>query len=1174
MGSHTPRREGPIPATTMTTRTRLSSRDVRGLSVADARRSTSKKNVQPAAVLTDEHGIVTAWTPEAEALTGHTAEEMVGQPAWEICSRMAPPGHDPDEIRRRVKAMVDGIFTSGHIPSHPPHSHFRFQRSDGEVRTLEHDVATVPAKTGFGLAAFVRDVTDEAAEHKPDMGDEVEAATLHRLLFERMSNAVAIAEATLGQDGKPADYRIIDVNPAFERLTGFAADRFAGKLISEVRPDLREDLIGRANRVASSGEPDEFEGRDEASDRTVLIRLSRVGPTLLMAMIEDVTEARRAEAAVRERNAFIETIVTSAGEGFAVFDRDLRCLVWNPMMEHLSGLAAEQVFGRRPSDLFPAEMASRVEAGLRHAIESGDARPQEHEYTLPRAGQRIWLLGAYRPHKDDAGAVIGAIVSIRDFTDTHNTQDALRQSEQQFRDIFDGVGDGVAIYDPSGAFIEVNRMLCERLGYSREELLSMSIVDIDSPESAALLPDRVAKIMRGGVGLFEVSHIRRDGTRIPTEIVSRKIHFRGRPAILTVQRDVTERHRAEEKLRKQTNFLQNMLNAIPIPIIAKDRDGRILMCNASFAAVGGLRIEDATGKTVDEVGIPDSDMHISHDQALLDGGTLQMYDAFMPTVDRGLRRHLLSKAPLLDEDGSIIGIVTAAVDIHDRYEAEQALKLSEERFRTLFEYAGDAIFISDLDGRFIDVNQTACDRLGYSKDELVGKSVVGISPPEAGQAAVGRLQTLLTRGSLSFETTHLRRDGSAVPVEMIATMIDLGGQPALLGIARDISDRQKAEAERTALEDQLRQAQKMEGIGQLAGGIAHDFNNLLTAIRGSASLALASLPPGEGPREDMEQIEQAADRAAALTRQLLAFARRTVLQPEVVDLGNIVRRVEPMLRRLIGEDVTLVTAVTDEPCCVLADPGQLEQVIVNLAVNARDAMPNGGELGIEIATAEEVDGAGPMTTITVTDTGTGMEAETLSHMFEPFFTTKGPGKGTGLGLATAYGIVRQSGGTITARSELGRGSTFTVFLPRVGACSSDTEKPPKKAAATSKRAGTILVVEDDNGVRRFASRVLEAAGYAVRTASDGVSAIVASSDGPVQLLVTDVVMPGMSGREVAIKLAAVQPGLRVLYMSGHTDKGIVHDGVLEPDIEFLAKPFTSEALLAAVDKAMSGASRD
>jgi two-component system cell cycle sensor histidine kinase/response regulator CckA len=273
-----------------------------------------------------------------------------------------------------------------------------------------------------------------------------------------------------------------------------------------------------------------------------------------------------------------------------------------------------------------------------------------------------------------------------------------------------------------------------------------------------------------------------------------------------------------------------------------------------------------------------------------------------------------------------------------------------------------------------------------------------------------------------------------------------------------------------------------------------------------------------------------------------------------------------MLGRLIGEDVALVTVTPDGAGRVLADPGQLEQVIVNLAVNAGDAMPDGGTLTIEIAE--------PMTMLSVTDTGEGMDDETLDHVFEPFFTTKGPGKGTGLGLATVYGIVRQSGGTVTARSQKGVGSTFAVYLPRVEAATSRGSEPAGRMAGGGTGTGTILVVEDDSGVRRFASRVLEAAGYRILNASDGPAAIDAASSGPVDLLLTDVIMPGMSGREVASLIASAQPNVRILYMSGHTDRGIVHDGVLEPGIEFLAKPFTAAALLAAVQNAMAQVAAD
>jgi signal transduction histidine kinase/ActR/RegA family two-component response regulator len=400
--------------------------------------------------------------------------------------------------------------------------------------------------------------------------------------------------------------------------------------------------------------------------------------------------------------------------------------------------------------------------------------------------------------------------------------------------------------------------------------------------------------------------------------------------------------------------------------------------------------------------------------------------------------------------------------------------------------------------------------------------------------------------------------------------------------ARDRADeayeRTRLEAERIDLRDQLRQAHKMEAIGQLAGGIAHDFNNLLTTIGGNASLALSEMPPGEGPREYLEQIQQAADRAAGLTRQLLAFARRTVLRPEAVDLGAIVRGLEPMLSRLIGEDISLIAITPASAGCVMADASQIEQVIVNLAVNARDAMPDGGTLIIATADIEMAEAtgaakdglpAGPMTTLSVTDTGVGMDAKTLSHMFEPFFTTKGPGKGTGLGLAMVFGVVRQSGGRVMATSEPGHGSIFTVFLPRVEGTAPAVLETPHQAAIEASETGTILVVEDDGGVRRFASRVLKAAGYRVLTASDGATAIEVSDGETVKLLLADEVMPGMSGSDVASRLATIQPDLRVLHMSGHPSKGVVHDGVLDPDVHFLAKPFTAEALLGAVKTVMA-----
>jgi two-component system cell cycle sensor histidine kinase/response regulator CckA len=990
-----------------------------------------------------------------------------------------------------------------------------------------------------------------------------------------MSSAVAVGEVIFDEAGKPVDYVLVDANPAFEKLIGVRARDAVGKRVAEISPLMSPEVLERMGIVAVNGQLMEFERHDAKTDRSVLIRLSRVGPAWLVAVIEDVTEARRAKAAISDRNAFIETIITSAGEGLIAYDNDLHVVMWNPVMEELTDLTADQVLGKGAYEVFPEVMAAGVGQDLKNALAGESHTSREFEYVIPRTARRGWAVQTNRPHRNAGGEIVGVVASVRDITARHEIDEAMRQSEEQLRAIFDSVADGVSVNDQDGKLIEVNRAMCERLGYTREQLLTMTVMEINSPESAAGIPERTEQFMQGGIHVFEVTHLRRDGTQIPIEASGRRIEFRGRPAILTVQRDITERKRSEETIRDQARFMQELLDAIPIPIIAKARDGRLQLANAAFTAGPGRPREEIVGKTIAELGQAEFEVHAQYDRQVLESGAVRAYEADMAFADGTIRRQLLTKAPLRSQGGDITGIVTAGLDISARYRAEQALRQSEERFRSLFDNAGDAIFMFDPDvERFIEVNRAACEQLGYSRDEILALHPQDIDATDYPDGTSEVTKATLERGGLLSETALKRRDGLTVPVELTATVVELEGRKVILATARDISERRRAEAERIALEDQLRQSQKMEGIGRLAGGIAHDFNNLLTAIRGNASLALAEMPPGVGPREDLEQIQQAADRAAGLTRQLLAFARRTVLQPQVVDLGAIVRRVEPMLRRLIGEDVMLVTIAPDGAAWVLADPGQLEQIIVNLAVNARDAMPDGGTLTIEIADNAAAEapalpgGTGPIVTLCVTNTGVGMEVDVMDRVFEPFFTTKGPGKGTGLGLSQVYGIVQVSGGTVTARSEPGRGSTFTVCLPRVEAVAAGPEAPPPTATAGI-RTGTILVVEDDAGVRRFASRVLEAAGYSVLTASHGAAAVEVARDVPLQMLLTDVVMPGFSGRYVAARVAAIQPGIPVLYMSGHAEKDIVHDGVLEPGLHFLAKPFTSEGLLAAVDAAVA-----
>jgi two-component system, cell cycle sensor histidine kinase and response regulator CckA len=500
--------------------------------------------------------------------------------------------------------------------------------------------------------------------------------------------------------------------------------------------------------------------------------------------------------------------------------------------------------------------------------------------------------------------------------------------------------------------------------------------------------------------------------------------------------------------------------------------------------------------------------------------------------------------------------------------AEQSLHASEERYRRFVEDDVAGVFVTTVDGQVLTCNPAFARMFGFaSVEQALAINVVTIyESPAAREAVLDELRA--SRRFDQREMTWRRNDGS--PVIAIETAIgdfdEAGELVAIRGYVIDVTERKR-------LEDQLRQAQKMEAIGRLAGGVAHDFNNLLTAINGYADILVADMTPDEPRRADVEEIRKAGDRAAALTRQLIAFSRRQVLQPVVIDLNDVVAGIVPMLRRLVGEQIELRVSPAADLGHVRADPPQLEQVLLNLVVNARDAMPAGGALTIETANVEldeqyvQVHAtvvAGPYVMLAVTDTGSGMDAVTMAHLFEPFFTTKPSGQGTGLGLATVYGIVVQSGGHVAASSEPGHGAVFRIYLPRVTA---EVEAKPDVTGGLA-RGGSerILVVEDEDAVRAYVERVLAGLGYRVITARSGSEALalVGQALRPIHLLVTDFMLPGMNGREISERLSARDPSLRTLFISGYTEDSIVHEGMLEPGVAFLGKPFTPEALARAV----------
>jgi PAS domain S-box-containing protein len=513
----------------------------------------------------------------------------------------------------------------------------------------------------------------------------------------------------------------------------------------------------------------------------------------------------------------------------------------------------------------------------------------------------------------------------------------------------------------------------------------------------------------------------------------------------------------------------------------------------------------------------------------------------------------------------------------ERKQAEAALRDSQELIQGIVDNSKALIYAKDLEGRFLLVNRHLAEVLGLDRESLLGKTDFDLFPREqAGAYRAVDLRVLTGGAPIEAEEVALGADGLRSYLSVKAPLFDPNGKTyGLCGISTDITERKRTEEALRQKEEELRQAQKMEAIGNLAGGVAHDFNNLLTVILGSSELLAMSMGSGHPWEDDLHAIEEAGERAAQLTRQLLAFSRKQILQPQVVDLNDVVARIERILRRLIGEDIELTVKAGASLGHVLVDPGQAEQILMNLAVNSRDAMPTGGRLTIETsrvvldesyANGQVSFVPGPYVVLSVSDTGTGMDAPTKSRIFEPFFTTKEPGAGTGLGLSTVFGIVRQSGGTIEVSSEVGKGTTFKIYLPQTGESSRETAKPPSPDGASLRGSETILLVEDDALVRALTRTLLREAGYDVLEAENSEAALSLAERhlATIHVLLTDVVLPRIGGRQLADQLCARRPGTKVLFMSGYTNDSIIRHGVVDSAVDLLQKPFTRLSLLRRI----------
>ena len=666
---------------------------------------------------------------------------------------------------------------------------------------------------------------------------------------------------------------------------------------------------------------------------------------------------------------------------------------------------------------------------------------------------------------------------------------------------------------------------------------------------------------------FESQHQRQDGSVMPVEVHARLIDMDGRRLILSVARDITDRkqaeealHASEERYRMVADFTYDMEYWV-------DPDGKILYMSPACERLTGYpaKVFQEDPQLLFQIVHPeDHALFINHVKEVRSLNESRMLDFRL--IHRNGQEFWINHVcqPVFGVDGRSLGRRASNRDITQRKEAEEA-------FQSLVTHAPMGIYIVQK-GKFAMINPGFEAITGYSAQEMVGQDCLSsVSPEYKAKVRENALQRLKGEVLPPYEYQFITKSGETGWVMETVTPTQYKGKRAVLGYFMDITPLKKLEA-------QFLQAQKMEAVGRLAGGVAHDFNNILGVIMGYADIMLMRLKENDPLYGHLGEIKHAAVRAASLTRQLLAFSRKQIQQLEVINLNEVITDLEKMLHRVIGEDLELVMELASALPSVKADKGQLEQIILNLAVNAKDAMPQGGKLTIETCDVHLDEtycrdhpyvSPGPFVMLAVSDNGTGMDEETRTHIFEPFYTTKETGKGTGLGLSTVFGIVKQSGGSVEVYSEPGFGTTIKVYFPSV-------EKPAERPQAeiyASPLPGheTILVVEDDDGLRPLIIDVLKMYGYEVLEARDGDEALRICKDheGPIHLMLTDVVMPRMSGRQLAERMAPLYPQMQVLFMSGYTDNAIVHHGVLQEDTAYIQKPFAPDDLAKKVREVLA-----
>ena len=889
-------------------------------------------------------------------------------------------------------------------------------------------------------------------------------------------------------------------------------------------------------------------------------------PARMVGGIVDITARKSAEEKLRESEELYRTVINTASEGMWLVDRNYDITFVNESMANMLGTTPAQLLGRNVAEFVVPEHLPllKEQRRLRSMGQPGrfDIRIRNGE------GDIRWVFISATPIFNRRGEFEGALAMCTDITERKDAEAALSEATERLTSIVQNAPIGIAIATPDGRIIDRNSAIHRMLGYSPEELAAKPFgfftVREDLEREMPLFEELVAG-KRAGYDI-EKRYIRKDGTIFwGRVIVSSLKDADGKPSLLIgMVEDIDGRKRTEAELQYAKLRFERLKQSGVVGIVHYDSDGRYFDPNDAFLWMTGYTEEEIQQNRVGIHAITPPEYLHEETRAFV---ALTVHGSTLPFEKEFVRKDgrrvpvMISLVQLTSNTG-----IALILDISDlkraRYEVEQLARIVES--------TSDAVISLSREGLIQTWNPGAERLYGFAASEAIGASILSVVPDDRAHELNGLFAKVLDGQDLNyFESMRVSKSGQSIPVSLtISPIRDRGGQVISLSeIARDLTQVKNAEL----LQEKLRQAQRLEGIGRLAGGIAHDFNNLLMVITSYAEILQFNFGPDDRLRGHTDHILRAANRAAGLTQQLLAFSRKQVISPEVMDLNIVVDETTKMLHRLIGEDIELSFTAGKDIAPIKADPGQIVQVLMNLCVNARDAMPDGGRLTIRTSNVEidaEYAAAHPLppgsyVMLSVSDTGKGMADDVKARAFEPFFTTKPMGKGTGLGLATVYGIVNQSNGYIWFNSEPNSGTSFKIFFPPV---SSDYVSSRAQQPEIPWGDETVLVVEDEPALRESVCEFLSSCGYQLLRAANGQEALEVAGrhQANIDLLLTDVVMPKISGRELAKRLSEQRPDTSILYMSGYTDDSIVYHGILEEGRAFLQKPFTLSALARKV----------